>query len=132
MFFSKGGKESIGVLLKFNSMSLPRVIITDFIKDSLSIERSVLDDCAEVIALNAMSEDELVGRIEDADAVLCYHYLSLSRKIIESLEKCKVIVRPGVGYDNIDCAAARDCLELGERDALPSESIETGHRRVDR
>ncbi|MDB4737551.1 hypothetical protein OAF75_01810 [Verrucomicrobiales bacterium] len=136
-------------------MSLPRVIITDFIKDSLSIERSVLDSCAEVIALNAMSEDELAGKIEDAEAVLCYHYLTLSRKIIESLEKCKVIVRPGVGYDNIDCLAARECgipvcnvpdygteevadstmamaLSLARGDALPSEPIKAGPRRVDR
>ena len=90
-------------------MSLPRVVITDFINDSLSIERAVLEGSADVVALNAMSEDELIGRIEDAEAVLCYHYLSLSRKIIESLENCKVIVRPGVGYDNIDCIAAREC-----------------------
>jgi C-terminal binding protein len=109
MFFSKGSQETIVMLLKFNRMSLPKVIITDFIKDSLFIERSVLDGSAEVIALNAMSEDELIGKIEDAEAVLCYHYLSLNRKIIESLEKCKVIVRPGVGYDNIDCVAAREC-----------------------
>ena len=65
-------------------MSLPRVIITDFIKDYLSIERGILEDFADVVALNAMSEDELIGRIEDAEAVLCYHYLSLSRKIIEN------------------------------------------------
>ncbi|MEO1844999.1 MAG: NAD(P)-dependent oxidoreductase, partial [Akkermansiaceae bacterium] len=89
-------------------MSLPKVIITDFVTEPLDFERGVLDGIAEVVALGAMSEEELVGQIEEADAVMCYHYLSLTRPTIERLENCKVIVRPGVGYDNVDYVAARE------------------------
>lgn len=89
-------------------MSLPKVVITDFITEPLNLERAVFDGSAEVVALNAMSEEELVGQIEDASAVMCYHYLSLGRATIERLANCKVIVRPGVGYDNIDYLAARE------------------------
>lgn len=89
-------------------MSLPKVIITDFVTEPLDFERGVLDGIAEVVALGAMSEEELVGKIEEADAVMCYHYLSLTRPTIERLENCKVIVRPGVGYDNVDYVAARE------------------------
>lgn len=87
--------------------SLPKVVITDLITEPLDHERSVLDGHAEVIALNAMSEEELVGKVEDADAVMVYHYFRFTKATIDRLENCKVIVRPGVGYDGIDCAAAR-------------------------
>lgn len=87
--------------------SLPKVIITDLITEPLDHERNVLDGHAEVIALDAMSEEELVGRVEDADAVMVYHYFRFTKATIDRLENCKVIVRPGVGYDGIDCAAAR-------------------------
>ncbi len=83
-----------------------RVVITDLIVEPLDIEREVLGDIAEVIALDAMLESELVGQIEDADAVMVYHYFRFTRSTIERLENCKAIVRPGVGYDGIDIQAA--------------------------
>ncbi|MCB1227553.1 MAG: hypothetical protein KDK99_17170, partial [Verrucomicrobiales bacterium] len=86
----------------------PKVVVTDFITEPLDHERAVLHGHAEVVALNAMSEDELIGRIEDADAVMVYHYFRFTRASIERLRHCKVIVRPGVGYDGVDIAAARE------------------------
>jgi len=86
---------------------LPRVVITDFITEPLEVERRVLDGHADVIALGAMHESDLVGRIEEADAVMVYHYFRFTRASIDSLRCCKVIVRPGVGYDGIDIEAAR-------------------------
>ena len=85
----------------------PKVIITDFLNDDLAPERGIFGDLADVVALNAFSEDELAGRIDDADAVLLYHYLGLSAKTINRLTRCRIIVRCGVGYDNVDCVAAR-------------------------
>lgn len=85
-----------------------KVVITDLIVEPLNVEREVLGDIAEVIALDAMRESELVGRIEDADAVMVYHYFRFTRASIERLRNCKVIVRPGVGYDGIDIDAAAE------------------------
>lgn len=85
-----------------------RVVITDLIVEPLNYERQVLGDVAEIVALDALSEKELVGRIEDADAVMVYHYFRFTKESIDRLERCKVIVRPGVGYDGIDIAAARE------------------------
>lgn len=85
-----------------------RVVITDFITEPLDPERRILGDLADVVALDAMHEDELVGRIEDADCVVLYHVLSLTRKTISRLKHCKLIVRGGVGYDNVDGVAARE------------------------
>jgi C-terminal binding protein len=84
------------------------VVITDFVTaDSLDIERGILGDIADVAALDAHHEHELVGKIENADAIMLYHNLSISRTTIEKLDKCKLIVRCGVGYDNVDHAFAR-------------------------
>ena len=85
----------------------PRVIIADFISDALAPEREILGDIAEMAALDAFGEDDLVGNIEDADAIMVYHHLSLTQRTIERLTRCKLIVRCGVGVDNIDHAFAR-------------------------
>ena len=54
------------------------------------------------------AESELAGRIEDAEAIMLYHFIGLSRPTIESLTRCKLIVRCGVGFDNVDRVAARE------------------------
>jgi len=85
----------------------PQVIITDFIRDNLGPERGVLGELADVVALGAHHEDELVGRVEAAEAIILYHELSLSAKTIERLARCKLIVRGGAGVDNVDLQFAR-------------------------
>ena len=47
-----------------------KVIVADFITDSLAPERSVLGDIADVVALNATDEKEMVGKVEDAGALM--------------------------------------------------------------
>jgi len=84
-----------------------RVVITDFIADSLEPEKRILGDLADVVALDATSEAELVGHVEDASAIMLYHNLALRRTTIERLSGCKLIVRCGVGYDNVDHVLAR-------------------------
>lgn len=84
-----------------------RVAIADFIADDLGPERATLGDIADVVALRAETQADLVGRIEDADAVMLYHNVGLSRDIIALLRDCKLIVRCGVGFDNVDRTYAR-------------------------
>ena len=86
-----------------------KIVISDFIADALTIEKGIFGNTAEVIALDAYSEEELEGRIEDADAVIMYHSLAISRKTLEKLKQCKLIIRAGVGIDNIDYQYARTC-----------------------
>lgn len=84
-----------------------KVVVTDFIIEPLDYERRILGDLADVTALNAFSEDDLKGRIEDADAIMLYHFIRISKATIQRLNHCKLIVRCGVGYDNVDGQAAR-------------------------
>jgi D-3-phosphoglycerate dehydrogenase/C-terminal binding protein len=84
-----------------------RVVVADFITD-LTPERGVLGDIADLTALDAASEYDLIGKVEDADAVMLYHNIALTRETISRFTNCKLIVRCGVGFDNVDHRFARD------------------------
>ena len=84
-----------------------KIVITDFLTEQPDCEREILGDLADIACLDASSEDELAGRIEDADAVMLYHVIKIGERTINALKNCKLIVRCGVGYDNVDRAAAR-------------------------
>ncbi|MAE63616.1 MAG: 2-hydroxyacid dehydrogenase [Phycisphaeraceae bacterium] len=87
-----------------------KVVITDFIdvQDPLEPERAALDGVADVVALEARDDAELFGRVEDADALITFHYAVITRRLIERLDRCRLIARAGVGYDNVDLVAARE------------------------
>ena len=90
-------------------MSNPfKVVVTDFVEEPASFEREILGDIAEVKTLQAMGEENLAGKVEDADAIMLYHYVTITRPTIERLTNCRLIVRCGVGYDNIDHVFARE------------------------
>ena len=89
-------------------MSQARVIVTDYREEPLDVERDILGNLAEVIALQATSEEHLLKQTKNADALLVYHFVEITARVIEQLERCRIIVRCGVGHDNIDADAARD------------------------
>jgi len=84
-----------------------RVVVADFITE-LKPEVAVLGDIADLVALDAGSEKDLAGKVEDADAVMLYHNIAITRDTIARLKNCKLIVRCGVGYDNVDYRFARE------------------------
>lgn len=88
---------------------MPKVVVTDFVAEPLDIERRILGGVAQVAALGAVVEEDLEGRIEDADCIMMYHFLKVTEKTMRRLERCKLIVRCGVGVDNVDWRAAREC-----------------------
>lgn len=85
----------------------PLVVVSDFISEPLDYERKILGDIAEVIAIEATDESQLCDIVDRATAIMVYHAISLSEKTIRSLKQCKLIVRCGVGYDNVDGQTAR-------------------------
>jgi D-3-phosphoglycerate dehydrogenase/C-terminal binding protein len=84
-----------------------RVVITDFIQGDLTPERQVLGEIADLVALDASSEKDLIGNVDNADALMMYHNVTISPETIKRLTNCKLIVRCGVGYDNVDYKFAR-------------------------
>lgn len=95
-----------------------RVVVADFLADALGPERDLLGDIADVVALNASDEAELVGHVETADAVMLFNCIVLTNRTISRLNQCKLIVRCGVGFDNIDARAVREGHPVGERAGL--------------
>ncbi|MEW5978269.1 MAG: C-terminal binding protein [Acidobacteriota bacterium] len=91
-------------------MSQPNVLVLDsaVVPDSkeCEIEATVLNGAAAVSLLHVSSERELLPSLPSADAVILWHHASLTELSIRKLERARVIVRNGVGVDNIDLAAA--------------------------
>lgn len=88
-------------------MSRPRVIVADFQTGKMDVEQKILGELADVEPLNVHSEEQLWGRVEDAAAIMVYHTLKVTSATIERLKACRLIVRCGVGYDNVDYVFAR-------------------------
>jgi D-3-phosphoglycerate dehydrogenase/C-terminal binding protein len=85
-----------------------KVVVTDYLNDDFAVERKILDGVAVIEAAQAQCEEELIGKVEAADALVVYHEIVLTGKTLRRLEKCKLISRGGVGVDNIDHRLARE------------------------
>ncbi|MFM8420864.1 MAG: C-terminal binding protein [Verrucomicrobiota bacterium] len=88
---------------------MPTVAVTDFAFPDLSLEEGVLQP--EGVTLVSLRERrppaEIAALVRDADAVIA-QFAPITAEVIAAMGKAKVIVRYGVGYDNVDGAAARE------------------------
>jgi D-3-phosphoglycerate dehydrogenase len=85
-----------------------QVVITDCDHGSIDEEKEEFSQVgAELILVQVQREKDLIGSCKDADGLL-NQYALLTRKVLKSLPKCKVISRYGVGVDSIDLKAATD------------------------
>jgi len=78
--------------------------------DPLYIEKEILDGAGvTIVEADTSSEEAFIEAAHDADALLIHGGGGkISRKIMDSLKKCKIIALPTVGFDNIDIAAATE------------------------
>jgi D-3-phosphoglycerate dehydrogenase/C-terminal binding protein len=83
-----------------------RVCITDFLAPPATLEADLLQGLARVDCLRAQKPADLIGRVDDADALIVFHETSVPADVVATLKQCRVIVRGGVGYDNVDLHAA--------------------------
>ncbi|WP_435006622.1 C-terminal binding protein [Tundrisphaera lichenicola] len=82
------------------------VLIADFLQDS-SIEGPVLDGVAEVVVARAHHEDALAPHLAEADAIILFHDIErMTDATFQRAPRCRVVVRAGVGYNNVDLGAA--------------------------
>lgn len=87
-----------------------KVVMTDDRHKTYEEEKQVLESIgAEVVIANLNTLQEVIDECKDADGVMC-NLAPMPAEVIEKLEKCKVISRYGVGYDNVDVAA---CTKKG-------------------
>lgn len=83
----------------------PRVLILDPLHpDGVDLLRTVAD--VDAIGKPGLTEAELIQRIGDYQAVINRSRTSVTAAVIERGERLRIIVRAGVGLDNIDVDAA--------------------------
>jgi D-3-phosphoglycerate dehydrogenase len=61
----------------------------------------------EFLSIPCHTEHEMANAVRDADAVITFMQ-PFTRKVIEELNRCKLIYNAGAGYDTIDIQAATD------------------------
>ncbi len=86
----------------------PRVVVTDHLFEDLSIERGILEllDC-NIVDAQCRDEEALCELVAGADHVII-KFASVTNKVIEAMDKASVMVRYGIGVDNIDLDSARE------------------------
>ena len=83
-----------------------KIVVTDSESDSIDIEiKEAKKIGASVVRGNCKSEDEVIDIAKDADALLV-NLAPITRRVIEALNRCQVVVRYGIGVDNVDIQAA--------------------------
>ena len=82
------------------------VVITDCDHDSIDPERQVLDGHdVELRRLQCRTPAEVASQAGDAD-VLINQYVPITGEVLDALPRCRLVVRYGVGVDNVDVEAA--------------------------
>ena len=81
-------------------------MITDYQYDNVDAERKIVEDAGfELFDYQVKTPGALIPLVRDADAIIT-QYSDVNREVIESLEHCKMIIKYGIGVNNIDCKAA--------------------------
>ena len=91
-------------------MSQLKLVITDFTEPDNQYEEEELQASGldiQLVRLNTRSPEELIPHVSEADGLLV-QFTQITRQVIESLRKCRVISRYGIGVDMIDLEAATE------------------------
>ena len=87
---------------------MSKVAITDYTFPDLSIETQILEAAGlEVISGQCKTQQDLIMLTANADYVIT-QFAPVDVDVIKAMSNCKVIVRYGIGYDNVDCEAAKE------------------------
>ncbi|MBR8749504.1 putative 2-hydroxyacid dehydrogenase [Fusobacterium sp. DD29] len=87
-----------------------KVIITDCDHANINIEKEILEKAGLTYELKqCKTEEDLIEQCKDGD-IFINQYAPITRHVMESLPNLKLVVRYGVGVNNVDVKAA---TELG-------------------
>jgi D-3-phosphoglycerate dehydrogenase / 2-oxoglutarate reductase len=86
---------------------MPKVLVTDFTFDRLDIEEAILVPLGATIdGRHCRGEADLLSAVAGADYVLT-QFAPLTARVIAAMDRARLIVRYGIGVDNVDLDAAR-------------------------
>lgn len=82
-----------------------KIIVTDYIEKDLNWEQEELkknpDVVFEIFQLKQAPENEIIEKVKDAD-IIVVNMVPINERLIASLQQCQLIIRHGVGYDNVN------------------------------
>jgi D-3-phosphoglycerate dehydrogenase len=85
----------------------PKVVVTDYAFPDLNTERQILVAAGcDVAGRQCKTEADLIALCQDADAVIT-QFARINANVIGAMARARVIVRYGIGVDNVDLDAAR-------------------------
>jgi D-3-phosphoglycerate dehydrogenase len=85
-----------------------KVVISDYYYESLEQEKREMETAgAELLDYHCKTEDEVIEAAQGCDALIC-QFAPITRRVIETLTNCKIIVRYAIGVDNIDVQSATE------------------------
>ena len=84
-----------------------RVAIIDDRFEAYQEEESILGPIATLEVTRSTDPGDIAAGVRDADAVIV-NLEPIPRPTIEGMRRCKIICRYGIGYDNVDIAAATE------------------------
>lgn len=91
-------------------MAKYKIVMTDDRHKTYEEETKVLTDIgAELIIANCATYQEVIDVCKDADGIMV-NLAPMPAEVIRELNRCKIISRYGVGYDNVDAPA---CTQKG-------------------
>jgi D-3-phosphoglycerate dehydrogenase len=83
-----------------------KVVLTDYVWESLDVEKKTLGDLADLFPLQTKKPDEFLPQAEDCDALLNTYAGPITAEVMARMPKCRIIARYGIGVDTIDLDAA--------------------------
>lgn len=87
-------------------MAKAKVVLTDYVWESLEVERNTLEGIAELVALQTKKPEEFLAEARDCDALLNTYAGPITAEVMAQMPRCKIIARYGIGVDTIDVEAA--------------------------
>ncbi len=88
-------------------MNVSKILVTDFDRKNLDIAKSIFDKSGiEIVRLNCIQEDEVISQCQGYPIVIT-QYAKFTENVLSKCLDMKVIVRYGVGVDNVDLQAAK-------------------------
>lgn len=87
-------------------MANAKVVLTDYVWESLDVEKKTLAGVAELVPLQTKKPEEFIAQAADCDALLNTYAGPITGDVMSKMPKCKIIARYGIGVDTIDLAAA--------------------------
>src|SRR5215470_12477869 len=83
-----------------------KVVLTDYVWESLDVEKKTLEGLASLVALQTKSPAQFFPEAADCDALLNTYAGPITAEVMARMPRCKIIARYGIGVDTIDVDAA--------------------------